>query len=605
MASPRILNMSVAGVALGLVLATSVDLEATATGIEITVLYDNYTLHEACQTDWGFSCKITGTQKHILFDAGTYGNVLLGNIDTLQVGTEDVDLAVISHDHLDHTGGLTAFLGTGTGIPVYLPKYVSSGLIQSVEAQGAAVSIPDEPLQICEHVHLTGPMSGAATEQSMVLETPKGLVVITGCAHPGVVQITRRAKEMLGQEVYFVMGGFHLLNMSDSQIQGIIEQFRELGVQKVGPSHCTGDRAIELFRQAYREDFIPIGVGRIRIPQYGDFNGDWKVDIDDLLILIEHWGQAEPSLDIAPGLFGDGQVGRDDLELLMSHWEQEIVDPALLAHWKFDETEGDVAFDRVGENDGTVLGGATWQPNGGAVDGALEFDGVDTYVETSAVLNPADGPFSVLVWVNGGAAGQVILSQFGGHDWLLTNSNGALMTDLKGSGRRAQALYSQAVITDGQWHRVALTWENLRRTLYVDDVAVAEDELGLAPDISEGFCIGAGANLEAGSFFAGRIDDVRIYNRVVRPRGPALSTSPPCRPLNSMGLLYSLAAALLESQVKDAARPFPVTAIYTERTVPRHTLLRALPSRTTTPPTHCETLAAAPGFLTSVIQWPP
>jgi 7,8-dihydropterin-6-yl-methyl-4-(beta-D-ribofuranosyl)aminobenzene 5'-phosphate synthase len=501
----------------GLVLATGVELKAATTGIEITVLYDNYTLHEACQTDWGFSCKITGTEKHILFDAGTYANILLGNIDKLQVGTQDVGLAVISHDHLDHTGGLAAFLGRRTGIPVYLPKYVSSGLIQSVEAQGAAVSIPDEPLQICEHVHLTGPMSGAATEQSMVLETPKGLAVITGCAHPGVVQITRRAKDMLGREVYFVMGGFHLINMSDSQIQGVIGQLRELGVQKVGPSHCTGDRAIELFRQAYRDDFVPIGVGRISIPQYGDFNGDWKVDIDDLLILIEHWGQAEPSLDIAPGLFGDGQVGRDDLEILMSHWGQEIVDPTLLAHWKLDETEGDTAYDETaGAHDGTVVGDPSWEPVGGQRGGALRLDGIEDYVATGVVLSPADGPFSVFAWIKGGAAGQVILSQFGGHDWLLTDSTGALMTDLKGSGRKAVSLYSQTVITDGQWHRVGLTWDD-QRTLYVDDVSVAEDEPALPPDTSEGFHIGAGANLEPGSFFSGLIDDVRIYNRAVKP----------------------------------------------------------------------------------------
>jgi hypothetical protein len=241
------------------------------------------------------------------------------------------------------------------------------------------------------------------------------------------------------------------------------------------------------------------------------------VGIEDLLILIEHWGESESSLDIAPGLFGDGWVGREDLEVLMSQWGQEIVDPTLLAHWKLDEAEGDTARDETADtHDATVVGEPSWEPNGGMVNGALQLDGMDDYVTTGSVLNPSDGPFSVFAWVKGGAASQVILSQFNGHDWLLNDSGGALMTDLKGSGRRAKALYSGVFTADGEWHRVGLTWDD-RRTLHVDDASVAEDEPGLPPDISEGLHIGAGANLEPDSFFFGLIDDVRIYNRVVRP----------------------------------------------------------------------------------------
>ncbi|MHC4517685.1 MAG: LamG domain-containing protein [Planctomycetota bacterium] len=190
--------------------------------------------------------------------------------------------------------------------------------------------------------------------------------------------------------------------------------------------------------------------------------------------------------------------------------------PGLLAYWKLDETEGSIARDSEGDQDGTLVGEPVWQPNGGKVGGALQFDGA-TLIAVDTVLNPADGPFSVLAWVKCDTAGQVILSQTGGNDWLLTDSSGALMTDLKGSGRRAKALYSQAVITDGQWHRIGLAWDGLKRTLYVDEVAVAEDEPGLLPDVSEGLHIGAGADLEPSRFFSGLIDDVRIYSRAVSP----------------------------------------------------------------------------------------
>ena len=500
---------------------------AAGMGIEITVLYDNYTLHEQCQADWGFSCMITGTEKSILFDAGTYGNILLGNMDTLQVDAQEADLFVLSHNHGDHTGdwqpggGLLSFLGRNGNLSAYLPPSVPSGRVHTLESFGVTAQIVNESMQICDRVHLTGPMSGTATEQSLVLDTPKGLVVLTGCAHQGVVAAVSKAKQMLDKEVYFVFGGFHLLDYSDSRIQGIIQQFRELGVQKVGPSHCTGARAIELFRQAYREDFIPVGVGRISIPRYGDFTGDWKVDIDDLLILIEHWGQDEPSLDIAPGLFGDGQVGRADLEILMSHWGQEIVDPTMLAHWKLDETEGDIARDHTaGTDDATVVGDPVWEPEGGQLGGALRLDGIDDCVVTDVVLSPADGPFSILAWIRGGEPGQVIISQVDGVNWLLVDAvEGTLATELVPPVQRnpVPPLVSDSVVTDDIWHRVAFVWDGASRSLYVDETLVASDEqIGLVGS-DGGLNIGCDKDMTPTTFFSGLIDDVRIYNRAVRP----------------------------------------------------------------------------------------
>lgn len=259
--------------------------KAGSRAIQITVLYDNYTLSEGCKTGWGFSCIITGTKKCILFDTGANGDLLLENMDKLKVRAQDVNLVVISHDHEDHTDGLYSFLSRNSNVLVYLPisgsntRLIahSAELARGVESRGAKVQIPEGPSQVCEGVHAAGltimgwvdaagqPIMGLV-EQFLVLDTDKGLVVITGCAHPGIVQIITKAKQMLNKDVYLVFGGFHLLDLSDSQVQSIIQQFRELGVQKVGASHCTGERPIELFKQEYREDFVPIGVGRISIP---------------------------------------------------------------------------------------------------------------------------------------------------------------------------------------------------------------------------------------------------------------------------------------------------------------------------------------------------
>jgi lysophospholipase L1-like esterase len=248
-----------------------------------------------------------------------------------------------------------------------------------------------------------------------------------------------------------------------------------------------------------------------------DFNGDWQVDIDDLVVLIEHWGRQEAALDLAPVPFGDGVVDRNDLAALMAYWQWKLYDPTLLAHWTLDEDSGAVAADRAGSHDGMLAGGALWQPQGGQIDGALWFDGVDDHVPTPFVCDPSQAPLSVFAWVKGGGLGQVILAQQKGSNWLLLDSAGRLATELRPA--RGGPLVSPAVITDGRWHRVGLTWNGSRRALYVDDIEVARDEksLGSLTGSTAGLYLGTGSARAPGTFWSGLIDDIRIYNRVIGP----------------------------------------------------------------------------------------
>ena len=96
-------------------------------------------------------------------------------------------------------------------------------------------------------------------------------------------------------------------------------------------------------------------------------------------------------------------------------------------------------------------------------------------------------------------------------------SQGYLKTDLNEAGPTAQSLASEVTITDGQWHRVGITWDGLNRVLYVDDVAVASDTQTSSERSLMGLNIGCGPDETSGTFFSGLIDDVRIYNRAVRP----------------------------------------------------------------------------------------
>lgn len=228
--------------------------------ITMTIVYDNTICKEGTKADWGFACLIQGTEKTILFDTGYIGQVLLWNIDSLKINLNSLDLIVISHNHPDHTGGLNSVLGRNSDLPVYIGHSFPKSFSQNITDKGARPVLVDEPVEICRNVFSTGDMSG---EQALILDTDDGLVIITGCAHPGILNILKKTKEILNKDIYLVFGGFHLLDQSEAMINKIINEFKSLGVKKCGATHCTGDQAIAFFKDAYGEDYIPMGVGRV------------------------------------------------------------------------------------------------------------------------------------------------------------------------------------------------------------------------------------------------------------------------------------------------------------------------------------------------------
>jgi len=249
-----------------------------------------------------------------------------------------------------------------------------------------------------------------------------------------------------------------------------------------------------------------------------DFNGDGRVNGTEVVLLTQHWGESDSVCDIGPYAWGDGIVDEQDLFVLAEYLEKDVYDPTLIAHWALDETEGMAAADSVGGDDAMVMGNATWQPQGGKIGGALAFDGVDDFVLADSPVGLGNGPFSVCVWIKDGAPGQAIVSPQGGVGWLYTNPiDGSLMTDLSASAGAGTPLFSDVVVTDGQWHRVVLVWDGTSRILCVDEEEAAREPLSEVSAPAGKLIIGGSVSLEQGSLWSGLIDDVRIYNRVVKP----------------------------------------------------------------------------------------
>jgi 7,8-dihydropterin-6-yl-methyl-4-(beta-D-ribofuranosyl)aminobenzene 5'-phosphate synthase len=231
--------------------------------VRITVVFNNVPLLSGLETSWGFAAVIETPAHTVLFDTGGNGTILLANMERLGIEPERIEAVVLSHIHADHTGGLERLVERNAHVTVYLPATFPPSFTAAVKARGIRVETVGARRHLLGPFYSTGEMGSDIKEQALIIDTAAGLIVMTGCAHPQVAEMAATARAYLGKEIDLLMGGFHMGGMTYGEIRRVMNELKRLGVRKVAPSHCTGDRATAAFQEAWGPHCIAGGCGAV------------------------------------------------------------------------------------------------------------------------------------------------------------------------------------------------------------------------------------------------------------------------------------------------------------------------------------------------------
>lgn len=263
--------------------------------MKLVVLCDDHA-RAPFTAEHGFSLWLeTKKGDRILFDTGAT-DVFMKNAALLGIDLSDVTDVVLSHGHYDHVGGLRYLLKVShpkiwVRREIGFPKYSKARYAgppwpweKIEETVGPINYVDDHVVELHNTAFVWGPArmentfeepdpaffvkDGKATkrdyfeeELNLTLKTSKGLVVITGCAHRGIVNIVSEAKRLFGKRIHLVLGGFHLVNAPIEKIQWVAGRLNELGIEHLAPCHCTGEEAIRYFKSSFRDKIADCHVG--------------------------------------------------------------------------------------------------------------------------------------------------------------------------------------------------------------------------------------------------------------------------------------------------------------------------------------------------------
>ncbi len=214
------------------------------------------------QCPWGLSVYIKTPTTSLIFDTGPDPTALVNNAKYLGVDLSKIDAIVISHEHGDHVGGISAITKLNNKVPIYVPKGMDPCTIKWLKTLDPNIVVVKEPKVLDKGILILGPLYGPPYEQALVINVCGfGPILITGCGHPGVTKFVALAKEILGTNVTLVLGGFHLLGYPRTYVDNIVKTLLNEGVKFIAPIHCSGSTIRELLKNRYPHNYIELYVG--------------------------------------------------------------------------------------------------------------------------------------------------------------------------------------------------------------------------------------------------------------------------------------------------------------------------------------------------------
>jgi len=229
--------------------------------LRITVLYDNRSTNPAIKEDWRFSALLEQEGLNLLFDTGGDSPTLLHNMAALGISPTQIQRVFLSHFHEDHTDGLAGLIQAGAQPEkIYFLAATPEAYKARFQALGPYQEIT-APAHLVGDWYTTGEISENTPEQALITRFPHSQVLLTGCAHPGIVRVTQRAYAQYSAPFAWVGGGFHLKDASPESVDDTLTALNALPIQTLSPAHCTGDAAIAHIQTALGQRARPLQVG--------------------------------------------------------------------------------------------------------------------------------------------------------------------------------------------------------------------------------------------------------------------------------------------------------------------------------------------------------
>lgn len=197
--------------------------------------------------NWGISFLIN---EDVLFDTFGKPQTLLNNIKEKNIDISKIKHIIISHEHWDHTSGLWDILTLNNMAIVYVCSHTDNTIKERIKSYGVTLKEIDSACKITENIYTTGELSkdGNLYEQCVYIKTEKGIVLVTGCAHPGIIKIIKKTKQESGDNIYAVIGGLHLKDSTIKDIENVVSELKKMNINFFVPLHCTGKIAVDLFK---------------------------------------------------------------------------------------------------------------------------------------------------------------------------------------------------------------------------------------------------------------------------------------------------------------------------------------------------------------------